>query len=184
MLAEFSRLGGYDPMPWLPTLAGRVIGSSEDSDRCLWDYRRTIAELLAENHYAVIADMLHQRGMGQYGESHESGRATIGDGMEMKRSDDVPMAAMWTQRPGTNKDLPIPNADIRESASVAHIYGRPFVAAESMPAAAAPLAWPPPSSPPPTKSSPWASTASSSTPRCINRSLAPAAPIKAPPAPA
>ena len=143
MLAEFSKRRGYDPKPWLPTLAGRVIGSSEDSDRFLWDYRRTIEELLAENHYAVIADMLHQRGMGQYGESHESGRATIGDGMEMKRYDDVPMAAMWTQRPGTNQDLPIPNADIRESASVAHIYGRPFVAAESMTAAAAPWAWSP-----------------------------------------
>ena len=87
--------------------------------------------------------MLHERGMGQYGESHESGRATIGDGMEMKRYDDVPMAAMWTQRPGVNEDLPIPNADIRESASVAHIYGRPYVAAESMTAAAAPWGWSP-----------------------------------------
>ena len=124
-------------------MAGRIIGSAAESDRFLFDYRRTLEELLAENHYAVIADMLHQRGMGQYGESHESGRATIGDGMEMKRYDDVPMAAMWTQRPGVNEDLPTPNADIRESASVAHIYGRPFVAAESMTAAAAPWAWSP-----------------------------------------
>ncbi len=143
ILAEFRRRRGYDARPWLPTLAGRVIDSSADSDRFLWDYRRTLEELLAENHYAVIADMLHQRGMGQYGESHEAGRATIGDGMEMKRSDDVPMAAMWTQRPGVNEDKPGYNADIRESASVAHIYGRPFVAAESMTAAAAPWGWSP-----------------------------------------
>lgn len=143
MLAEFGKRRGYDARPWLPTLAGRVVGSSPESDRFLWDYRRTIAELLAENHYAVIADMLHQRGMGQYGESHEAGRATIGDGMEMKRADDVPMAAMWTQRPGVNEDKPGYNADIRESASVAHIYGRPFVAAESMTAAASPWGWSP-----------------------------------------
>jgi hypothetical protein len=143
MLAEFQRRRGYDPHPWLPTLAGRVIGSAADSDCFLWDYRRTIEELLAENHYGTLNAMLHDRGMGQYGESHESGRATIGDGMEMKRYDDVPMAAMWTQRPGVNEDKPGYNADIRESASVAHIYGRPFVAAESMTAAAAPWGWSP-----------------------------------------
>ena len=143
MLAEFQKRRGYDARPWMPTLAGRVIGSSAESDRFLWDYRRTIEELLAENHYGTLNAMLHERGMGQYGESHESGRATIGDGMEMKRYDDVPMAAMWTQKPGTNEDLPIPNADIRESASVAHIYGRPFVAAESMTAGGSPWAWSP-----------------------------------------
>ncbi len=144
MLDDFQRLRGYDPRPWMPVLAGRVIGSAADSDRFLWDYRRTIAELLAVNHYGTLNAILHQRGMGQYGESHESGRATIGDGMEMKRYDDVPMAAMWTQKPGTTDDLPTPNADIRESASVAHIYGRPYVAAESMTAGPqAPWGWSP-----------------------------------------
>ena len=54
--------------------------------------------------------------MGHYGESHESGRVFIGDGMEAKRSNDVPMSAMWTQTPGVNDDLPGYNADIRESA--------------------------------------------------------------------
>jgi hypothetical protein len=143
MLAEFRRRRGYDPGPWLPTLTGRIIASAAESDRFLWDYRRTLEELLAENHYAVIAEMLHRRGMGQYGESHEAGRATVGDGMEMKRYDDVPMSAMWTQRPGVNEDKPGYNADVRESASVAHIYGRPYVAAESLTAAAAPWGWSP-----------------------------------------
>src|SRR5260370_21827695 len=81
--------------------------------------------------------------MGVYGESHESGRATIGDGMEMKRYTDVPMAAMWTERAGVTDELYHYNADIRESASVAHIYGQNLVAAESMTAAASPWAWSP-----------------------------------------
>ena len=70
--------------------------------------------------------------MGHYGESHEAGRAFIGDGMEAKRNRDVPMAAMWTQRPGVNAEQHGYNADIRESASVAHIYGQNLVAAESL----------------------------------------------------
>ena len=143
MLAEFQQRRGYDPRPWMPALAGRVVGSAADSDRFLWDYRRTIADLLAENHYGVISRLLHARGMGQYGESHEAGRATIGDGMEMKRADDVPMSAMWVQRPGVNAEQYGYNADIRESASVAHIYGQNLVAAESMTAAANPWGWSP-----------------------------------------
>jgi hypothetical protein len=143
MIAEFTKRRGYDPRSWLPVLAGRVIESSEASERFLWDYRKTLGDLLADYHYDQITAMLHERGMGHYGESHEEGRAFIGDGMEVKRSNDVPMAAMWTQKPGVNKDLPGYNADIRESASVAHIYGQNLVAAESMTASSGAWAWSP-----------------------------------------
>jgi hypothetical protein len=143
MLAEFATRRGYDAHPWLPVLTGHVVESAEASDRFLWDWRKTLADLLTENHYGQIAQSLHARGMGQYGESHEEGRATIGDGMEMKKADDVPMAAMWTQRPGVNAEQYGYNADIRESASVSHIYGQNLVAAESLTAASSPWAWSP-----------------------------------------
>jgi len=150
MIAEFTKRRGYDPRPWLPVLAGHVIESSQASERFLWDYRKTLGDLLAEYHYDQITEILHQRGMGHYGESHEEGRAFIGDGMEVKRTNDVPMSAMWTQRPEVktqrpevNKDLPGYNADIRESASVAHIYGQNLVAAESMTASSGAWAWSP-----------------------------------------
>ena len=80
--------------------------------------------------------------MGHYGESHDR-RPFIGDGMEMNASDDVPMAAMWTQRPGVNAEQYGDNADIRESASVAHIYGQNLVAAESLTAPSGAWAWSP-----------------------------------------
>ncbi len=75
MIPEFVRRRGYDPKLWMPVLTGRIVNSASDSEHFLWDFRRTIAELLAENHYGTIAAELHARGMGQYGESHESGRA-------------------------------------------------------------------------------------------------------------
>ena len=143
MIAEFEKRRGYDPRPWMPVLAGRVIGSSGESDRFLWDFRKTLGDLLAEYHYDQLNDILHERGMGHYGESHESGRAFIGDGMEVKRHNDVPMSAMWTQKPGVNNELYGYNADIRESASVAHIYGQNLVAAESMTASVGAFAWSP-----------------------------------------
>ena len=143
LIAEFTKRRGYDPHPWLPVLTGHVVESSESSDRFLWDFRKTLADLLTEYHYDLIETILKERGMCHYGESHEEGRAFIGDGMEVKRRNDVPMAAMWTQRPGVNEEQYGYNADIRESASVAHLYGQNLVAAESLTAASGAWAWSP-----------------------------------------
>jgi hypothetical protein len=143
MLADFKRLRGYDPTPWLPVLTGRIVESAEDSDRFLWDFRKTIADLIATEHYGQLEETLHEWKMGHYGESHESGRAFVADGMEVKKMNEVPMSAMWTQRPGVNNVQYDYNADDRESASVAHIYGQNLAAAESLTAAAAPWAWSP-----------------------------------------
>ncbi|HEY3628452.1 MAG TPA: glycosyl hydrolase [Terracidiphilus sp.] len=143
MIDQFKKLRGYDPVPWMPVLAGAVVESSEASDRFLWDFRKTIADLIANEHYGQLEDTLHEWGMKHYGESHEGGRAFVADGMEVKKFNEVPMSAMWTQVPGMNKPTYGYNADDRESASVAHIYGQNIAAAESMTAAAAPWAWSP-----------------------------------------
>ena len=143
MIDDFTRLRGYDPHPWLPVLAGHVVESAQASDRFLWDLRKTIADLTADEHYGQLETTLKERGMGHYGESHEWGRAFIADGMEVKKFNDIPMSAMWTQSPGVNKQMYVFDADDRESASVAHIYGQNLAAAESMTASQAPWAWSP-----------------------------------------
>ena len=143
MIAQFKKLRGYDPLPWMPVLTGQVIESAEASDRFLWDFRKTIGDLIANEHYGQLEATLHERGLGHYGESHESGRAFVADGMEVKKFNEVPMSAMWTQTPGVNNEQFGFNADDRESASVAHIYGQNIAAAESMTASEAPWAWSP-----------------------------------------
>jgi hypothetical protein len=132
MIADFARLRGYDPHPWLPVLTGRIVESAKASDQFLWDLRKTIADLTATEHYGQLEATLKARGMGHYGESHESGRAFIADGMEVKKYNEVPMSAMWAQAPGVNREQYNYDADDRESASVAHIYGQNLAAAESM----------------------------------------------------
>ena len=61
--------------------------------------------------------------------------------MEVKKLDDIPMSAMWVQEPGVNKATWNYNADDRESASVAHIYGQNVAAAESMTSCDSLTAW-------------------------------------------
>lgn len=139
MPVEFRTRRGYDMTPWLPALTGRIVESSAQTDRFLWDFRKTLTELTAAYHYDQLTDLLKARGMARYTESHESGRAFIADGMEVKARAAVPMSAMWTEGPGraaTRYD-----SDIRESASVAHVYGQNLVAAESLTANGSAGAW-------------------------------------------
>jgi hypothetical protein len=131
MIEQFTRLRGYDPTPWLPALTGALIGSRADSDKFLYDYRRTIADLLASEHYGTVAKVAHENDLKIYGEALEDRRPSLGDDMAMRRHADIPMAAMWTH---ARKDGPKLTyiADIKGAASVAHVYGQNLVAAESM----------------------------------------------------
>jgi hypothetical protein len=147
MITEFRDRCGYDMINWIPVLTGHVVESAGESDRFLWDFRRVLEEMVAEYHYDNLTDILDERGMkGRYTESHEGGRAFIGDGMEVKRRAAVPMSATWTPG-GFGSDQPgvatRHKADVRESASVAHIYGQKYVAAESLTARGTAWAWSP-----------------------------------------
>ena len=42
----FRRLRGYDPLPLLPVMAGRIVDNLEVSERFLWDVRMTVSDLL------------------------------------------------------------------------------------------------------------------------------------------
>ena len=154
MVAEFTSRRGYDMKPWLPVLVGHVVESAEASDRFLFDFRKTVAELTAQNHYDLLGDMVKARGMkGRYSEAHETGRVYVADGMDVKKNATIPMSAMWAVGPQggspwggamhTGGFQLSYAADIRESASVAHIYGQNLVAGESLTASNGPYIWTP-----------------------------------------
>ena len=130
MLNKFRNRRGYDPKPYLPVLTGRVVESAEVSDRFLWDLRRTIADLVAENHYGEVAEFLHQRGLQVFAEAAGVGFPTIQDALQNKGRVDIPMGEFWTEeKPGEFR--PEYAADLREASSAVHIYGKNLVGAES-----------------------------------------------------
>ncbi|MDF8333871.1 glycosyl hydrolase [Novosphingobium cyanobacteriorum] len=137
MVAQFTRLRGYDPTPWFPALAGTIVGTRAESDKFLYDYRRTLAELMSGDHYATVARISHENGLKVYGEALEDNRPSLGDDMSMRSHADVPMAALWTfsRSKGPN---PSYLSDMKGASSVAHVYGQNLAAAESMTAAMSP----------------------------------------------
>ena len=131
MVDQFKKLRGYDPTPWLPALTGVIIGSRSASDAFLYDYRRTLADLIASEHYGTVAAVAHEYGLKVYGEALEDGRPSLGDDMSMRSHTDIPMGAMWTygRQSGPRATYV---ADIKGAASVAHLYGQNLVAGESL----------------------------------------------------
>jgi hypothetical protein len=135
MMAEFQKRRGYSMTPYLPVLTGRVVGSTAISEAFLWDFRRTIADMLAENYYANATKYFNKLGIGLEAEAMGVGLPATGDGLLNKGRVNIPMGEFWTPLPGEG-DTPDHTADIREASSASHIYGKPVTAAESF------TAWP------------------------------------------
>jgi hypothetical protein len=131
MLNEFKKRRGYSILPWMPVFTGHIVKSAEASDGFLWDFRKTLQEMMAEYHYDNLTDILKEYGMKRYSESHEFFRALIADGMDVKRKAAIPMGALWMQNNFPFGGAYCHRMDLRESASVAHIYGKNIAAAES-----------------------------------------------------
>ncbi|ACB75560.1 glycosyl hydrolase [Opitutus terrae] len=126
--AEFRRRRGYAPTPYLPALTGRIVGSADVSDRFLWDFRRTLADLWAEAHYGTMAEKLRERGVGIYAEAAGVSLEMPEDTLLNKSKVEIPMGEFWV------RDLHprlMYLQDIRGAASAAHVYGKPLVAAEA-----------------------------------------------------
>ncbi|KAA2239846.1 glycoside hydrolase [Chitinophaga agrisoli] len=128
MPAEFQRRRGYDLLPFLPALAGHVVNSATESDRVLWDFRRTLVDLFAEEHYGTVTDFLHQQGIHTYGEAGGVSLESMEDALLNKKYVDIPMGEFWV------RDLHPSSMyyqDVRGAASAAHVYGKNLVAAEA-----------------------------------------------------
>jgi len=132
LLERFAELRGYDPTRWLPALAGLVVGDAARTDRFLWDFRQTVADLLASDYYGTLEAEAHRRGLVYYAEALEDRRPQLGNDLAMRSHADVPMGAMWLFDPGTGHPEPTYLADLKGASSVAHVHGKPFTGAESM----------------------------------------------------
>ncbi|HET9797315.1 MAG TPA: glycosyl hydrolase, partial [Gemmatimonadaceae bacterium] len=94
----------------------------------LWDFRRTLVDMFAENHYGTATRFLHAQGIGTYGEASGVSLEPLEDALLNKKQVDVPMGEFWFR---SLHPWAMYYADVRGAASAAHVYGKPIVAAES-----------------------------------------------------
>jgi hypothetical protein len=118
---EFRERRGYDPLPLLPVLTGRVLDSLEVSERFLWDVRRTVSDLVIENYAGHMGELAHRRGLRLSIEAYDGCPC---DDMVYAGRADEPMAEFWSW--GVNTAY-----SCTEMASAAHVYGKPVLGAEA-----------------------------------------------------
>lgn len=117
----FQKAKGYDFIPWLPLLAGRVVQSPDASEAVLWDFRDVIDGLFAESYFGTMQRLASKHGMKIYSES-QGGPLNP---MSANRHVDVPMNEFWTP------DAAGRATRIKQSAAAAAFHGRNLVAAEA-----------------------------------------------------
>jgi len=128
MREEFNRLRGYDLLPWMPVLAGRIVENRNASNRFLHDFRKTLGDLAIDNHYRPFREGAHKHGLKIHPESGGPHAVPI-DAQRCLGYNDVPMSEFWAwsweHRIGDDNRF-----FVKQPASAAHTYGRRFVAAE------------------------------------------------------
>lgn len=124
MQKDFKERRGYDIIPYLPVLTGRIIGSLQETERFMYDLRTTVSELFVENYAQEFQKLAKQEGLQLSFESY----TTIGNDMNVANFVDVPMAEFWIPV-GWSPNF---NATKKSMASAAHLNGRAVVAAEAL----------------------------------------------------
>ncbi|WP_257668583.1 glycosyl hydrolase [Parapedobacter tibetensis] len=122
--SEFIKRRGYDPLPYLPAMAGVPVERADVAESFLYDVRQTISELIADNFFTVLAELAHANSV--IFTSEATAPVMTADGLIHFREVDVPMGEFWLRSPSHDK----PN-DILDAISSAHIYGKPVVQAEA-----------------------------------------------------
>jgi len=130
-LKEFRKYRGYDPTPYLPVFAGRIVGNAEISDRFLYDYRKTVADCFADNSFGRLAELTHPYGVKiQCEAAGPSWSGTVCmDGLKNLGRCDNPMGEFWNEPQGVVRDGQ--NLVGKQTATASHVYGKRTASAEA-----------------------------------------------------
>ena len=121
MREEFKRLRGYDMMPYMPVITGRIVDNPEISERFLRDLRQTVSDLVVENYIGHLRKLANKDGLKLSMESY----STPANDLDVANNIDEPICEFWWPNGGGYFWTP------KSMASVAHVNGLPIVGAES-----------------------------------------------------
>lgn len=124
---EFKQTYHYDPVPYIPVMQGKVVGSEDQSDRFLWDLRRLIADDVSYKYVGGLRDISHKHGLTTWLENYGHW-GYPGEFLQYGGQSDEIGGEFWSE--GDLGDI-----ENKAASSSAHIYGKTKVSAESFTAA-------------------------------------------------
>lgn len=123
MAKDFKQQYGYDPLPWLPVLTGRVVGTADQSDRFLWDLRRLVADRVAYEYVGGLRNLSNKDSMKLWLENYGHW-GFPSEFLKYGGQADEVGGEFWSEGE-------LGSIECRAASSAAHIYGKTKVAAES-----------------------------------------------------
>lgn len=127
--AEFKRRRGYDLTPWLPAIFGARIGNDDTTSRFLFDYRKTLGEVVVDAYYRTAVEVARAAGLKIKSEAGGPGppiHTPPMDALLAHGTVDNVQGEFWPFWPD-NDAINV----IKEPASAAHLYGKPRVHLEA-----------------------------------------------------
>jgi len=125
----FNEYLGYDITPYLPALSGYVIGTREQTALFLYDFERTMGDLLVDAYYRTASETANQAGLGIEAESGGPGppvHQVPVDALKALGAIDEIRGEFWPWRPERGQIWVV-----KETACAAHIYGKKRIHMES-----------------------------------------------------
>lgn len=130
----FAERVGYNMIPYLPALQGKIVKDFETTERFLFDYKKLLSDLIIEGHYAKAAEVCRDYGLLFSAEAGGPGPPVHNCPFESIKSSgvlDIPRGEFWHNR----QDRPGRDADqvqvIKGIACASHLYNRKYVEAEA-----------------------------------------------------
>jgi hypothetical protein len=130
---EFEKRRGYSLIPYLPAMQGYVVKDKETTERFLFDLKKTLSDLIIENHYKLGKKLCNEKGLDFIAEAGGPGPPIHNCPFESLSSlgaCDVPRGEFWYE-PSWDKQKIEQLQIIKGPASAAHLYNRPRVEAEA-----------------------------------------------------
>ena len=124
---------GYSPISYLPAMAGRIVGSVEETERFLEDFRRVVGDLFADNYAGRLSKRCEDVGLKLWLEPYGNCPA---DNLRYAEKVGVPMTEFWSRAAFGDHALDRFKAGMTletgmVAAHVGHVFGQKIVAAEA-----------------------------------------------------
>lgn len=118
----FAKRFGYDPLPWLPVLTGRIVENADQSERFLWDLRRLVADRIATEYVGGLRQECEAAGVRLWLENYGHWGFPA-EFLQYGSQSDRIGGEFWVTGLG--------EIECRAASSCANTYGKGFVSAEA-----------------------------------------------------
>jgi len=124
---EFEKRNKYSIISYLPAMTGRVVGNDDETNRFLYDVRRTQANMMADYYYGRFHELCKDNSFISYTEPYGFGNL---DELQAGSRVDINMGEFWSGITNLWNNAEMKRT-LKLASSIAHVAGQSIVGAEA-----------------------------------------------------